>query len=252
MPRFWSFGVVLGLVSFSAGGHDLDGHGATTYVVGAADEEIGAGRHLRLTIVDGETGQPVAARFVVSLEGAPYVPAALNAHGIHFTSIHVGKKQRYVVLYARGTGGVEVPLPDSAEQGVVQIAKGLAYAPVCVPFTVVGDIAEARGELRQWSDVLERGWVAADEHLHYERLDPAHDGDWLTMLAADGLSQGHFMVLKGGNVSEVWAQQYAYGAAGGAREGGAVYPSGRRIPGQQPGAHQFAGAKRSHPAYHYR
>ncbi len=226
MTRFRNIVFVLAFLTFSAGAHELAGHSGATYEVGAADSEIGSGKHLKLTIVDGDTGRPAAARFLLSLEGVPYTPAALNKHGIRFTSIHVGKKQRYVVLYARGTGAVEIPLSASARRGTVQITKGLEYVPLTVAFTVRGRATEVRGELRRWSDIQGQGWLPADEHLHYERLDPIHDRDWLAMLDADDLAHGHFMVLKGGNVPGMWAQQYAYGEAGEAQDGARSIRSG--------------------------
>ena len=61
--------------------------------------------------------------------------------------------------------------------------------------------------------------MPADEHLHYDRIDPRHDADWLDIMAADGLTHGHFMVLKGGNLPGVWAKQYAYGKEGQATDG---------------------------------
>jgi hypothetical protein len=73
--------------------------------------------------------------------------------------------------------------------------------------------------LERWADVGADGWFPAEEHLHYDRLDPAHDADWLTMLAGDDLAQAHFLVLKGGNLPGVWATQFAYGAAGEAFDG---------------------------------
>jgi hypothetical protein len=39
------------------------------------------------------------------------------------------------------------------------------------------------------------------------------------MLAADGLTHAHFLVLKGGAVPDVWAKQYAYGTDGEASDG---------------------------------
>ncbi len=71
----------------------------------------------------------------------------------------------------------------------------------------------------RWINLQAEGWHAADEHLHYERTDPRHDNDWLTMLDADGLSHAHFLVLRGGNLPGIWAQQFAYGKAGEATDG---------------------------------
>ena len=80
--------------------------------------------------------------------------------------------------------------------------------------------------LRRWTNLPKTGWIAADEHVHYDRLDPAGDKDWLDMLAGDDLAAAHFMVLKGGKVPGIWAKQYAYGKQGEAFDGERLIRSG--------------------------
>ena len=81
--------------------------------------------------------------------------------------------------------------------------------------TIYGSDAQPGERERAIIALFEKdGWLPAEEHLHYDRVDPEHDRDWLTMLAADDLAMGHFMVLKGGNLPGVWAEQYAYGEEG--------------------------------------
>jgi hypothetical protein len=90
----------------------------------------------------------------------------------------------------------------------------LEYLPAEVSFEVVGETTAVTAALQRWSNVRSKGWLPAEEHLHYDRTDPAHDRDWLTILAADDLAYGHFLVLKGGNLTAIWATQYAYGKEG--------------------------------------
>jgi hypothetical protein len=67
--------------------------------------------------------------------------------------------------------------------------------------------------------------------LHYDRLDPTDDALWLSMLEADGLSAGHFMILKGGMVPGIWSLQFAYGPDGQASDGERLLGAGSGIPG---------------------
>ncbi|MHC4405858.1 MAG: CehA/McbA family metallohydrolase [Planctomycetota bacterium] len=134
-------------------------------------------------------------------------------------SIHEGKKQRMVACYSRGTGTVEVPLPAGVQSGLVTAVKGFEHLPIERSFAVRSGTATVTLRLQRWSDLRDRGWLPAEEHLHYDRLDAAHDADWLTLLAGDDLAHAHFLVLKGGNLPGIWARQFAYGAAGEATDG---------------------------------
>ena len=207
------------LWSGPATAHDLHGHSGPTYeITGPARIEAGQPR-LKLSVLDRKTGKPTAARFSLVVDGEDYIPSAVGEHGLRFVSIHVGKKQRFTALYTRGSGEVEVPLPGGAQSGTIHIAKGLEYLPVEVPFMVAGETTQVTVTLHRWADIRSKGWLPVEEHLHYGRTDPAHDRDWLTILAGDDLTYGHFLVLKGGNLPGVWASQYAYGKDGEVSDG---------------------------------
>ena len=181
---------------------------------------------LRVAVTDAKTGKLTPARFSLTVDGKPYFPRELNAHGLRFVSVHESKRQTYVVLYARGTGVVECPLPKGAKKVAVAVAKGLEFLPARVTKTVAGASVAARVALSRWTNQAEKGWLAADEHVHYDRLKRSGDKDWLTMMAADDLACAHFMVLKGGKVPGIWARQYAYGKAGEAFDGKRLIRSG--------------------------
>lgn len=195
------------------------GHSEVTYQVSEPIEIKDGQTQLLLSLVDHHTKKLTAARFSLSVDGHSYIPARLGRHGLHFRSIHHGRKEDTVVTYARGTGKVAVPLSPNAKRGVVYVAKGLAYFPEAVPFEVSGQGTKVTVEIRRWSEIQQEGWVPADTHVHYDRSDPEHNRDWLTMLAADGLTHAHFLVLKGGNLPGVWAKQYAYGEKGETSDG---------------------------------
>ncbi len=185
-----------------------------------------AGPTLRLEVVDAMTGKPIPARFSLTIDGAAYYPEKLNPHGLRFVSIHESKKQKYVVTYARGTGVVEVELPPRSRSVRVAVAKGFEYLAETASRKIAGNGVVVKIALRRWTNLPKTGWIAADEHVHYDRLDPAGDKDWLNMLAGDDLAAAHFMVLKGGKVPGVWAKQYDYGKQGEAFDGERLIRSG--------------------------
>jgi hypothetical protein len=203
----------------SVAAHDLGGHRGPTYEVTAPWAPSADAHTLQLTVLDAATKKSTPARFTVTIDGEAYVPDTLDDGGIRFVSIHTSKKQREVVLYARGNGSVRVPVPKDARRATVTVVKGLEYLPAVVEVDLVEGVTPAEVRITRWADPAKDGWLPAEEHLHYDRLDPQHDRDWLTMLAADDLAMGHFMVLKGGNLPGVWAEQYAYSPEGQADDG---------------------------------
>ena len=246
-------GVLIGSLALSLLAHDQiliahEGHQAATYQVTPAAAQIEQGKHLRLMVVDAESGGPLAARFTLTVNGKAYIPPNLARHGLRFISIHQRRKQQFIATYARGSGDVLVPLPNDAKSGTVTVAKGFEFVPVTASFDIGGPSATVEVPMGRWINLQAEGWHAADEHLHYERTDPRHDGDWLTMLDADGLSHAHFLVLRGGNLPGIWAQQFAYGKAGEATDGkrsirpGEEYRDSpqRQLAGCEATEHQFS------------
>ncbi len=210
-----------------ANGHE--GHSAPTYRVTAAGKRIAAGPHLRLRITDAKSKVEIAARFSLSVDDDVYVPATLGKHGLRFVSIHHRRKEHFIATYARGTGEILIPLPQDAVKGRVTVVKGFEYVPQTIAFHVNEGSAAANVGLNRWVNLGEEGWRAADEHLHYARTHRKHDSDWLTMLDADGLAHAHFLVLKGGNIDGIWAEQYAFGKQGEAVDGERLIRSGEEF-----------------------
>ena len=217
LARPWRFRLVAGVVLGAGLAHFGD---------------LGSSQNLRdaswsprliLNVIDAASGEPLAARFTVTLDGTVHEPRWLGPHGLRFASVHVSKRQTQVVNYARGTGPVWVPLKAGAQHLRVDVAKGLDYLPVAVETRVESDPVELTVELERWNRLRQDGWYPADAHLHYDRIEPAADRDWAAMMAGDDVWHAQFMVLKGGMVPGVWARQFAYG-----REGERSY-SGRTI-----------------------
>ncbi len=93
-------------------------------------------------------------------------------------------------------------------------ARGFEYVPTSKTVSLPDNSNVIELKLKRWSQLTHSGWVAIDEHLHFDRLDAVDDSRWLAMLEADGLNSGHFMVLKGGMTPGIWARQFAYGDSG--------------------------------------
>lgn len=187
-----------------------------------------AGPRLTLAIKERATGHFVAARFTVRVDGRPYVPETVDEHGIRFTSTHRTKHEDFTATYARGDGPVTCSLPAGARSVEVTAARGFEYSAAVATARVEADRAAVEMALERNADLSALGWIAVDEHVHYDRIEPAREGSWLEMLAADGLAEGHFLVLKGGLAPGLWARQPAYGAAGEATDGVRVI-----VPGEE-------------------
>ena len=115
-----AFVCALLLLGANALAHEPLGHRGATYEV--TSPVIPEGKCLRLDIADQATGRPTAARFSLAINGEPYTPETLGPGGIRFLSIHTSKKQRFVALYGRGTGPVEVPLNEDARRVTVWVS----------------------------------------------------------------------------------------------------------------------------------
>lgn len=219
MQRHRCLLLLLSILNLPLEAHELQGHQGPTYEITEPIRIQEGQNYLKLCALEQETGLPTSARFSLVVDGKEFIPEALGAGGLRFVSIHTGKKQKFVALYARGLGEVEVLLPPGSQSGTVRLAKGLEYLPAEVPFKVSGVTTTVTAKLHRWTDIRSKGWLPAEEHLHYDRTEPAYNKDWLTILAGDDLAYGHFLVLKGGNLPGIWASQYAYGEQGQASDG---------------------------------
>ncbi len=232
------------LAAAPAAAHLPAGHRAPTYEVAAA-RAPGAGEPvLRLSILDAAGGRPLAARFSLLVDGSSYVPEALDGDGLRLSSFHERRRQSFTVTYARGTGPVEVALPAGARGGEVLVAKGFEYLPRRQAFRVRRGAAEATVVLRRWSSLEQEGWIAADAHLHYDRLSATHDADWLAALAGDDLDLGHFLLAKGGGFAGFWARQYAFGPQGEGSDGRRFLRAGAELRDRAQGHATLLGIER--------
>lgn len=169
---------------------------------------------LRISVVDADTSKPLNARLSFEVNGDYWAPEAVNEHGVRFTSIHKSKQQRFTVIYALKSGPLCIPYPKGADSIKITASRGFEYIPNSIEIDLEERSVSAAIPINRWSNLRDSGWAAVEEHLHYDRLSPKDDRHWLSMLEADGLDVGHFMVLKGGMVPGIWSRQFAYGEDG--------------------------------------
>lgn len=186
------------------------------------------GPKLILDIRELPTGQSSAARFSLEVDGLPHTPDWVDEKGILFTSIHLRGNNRSSVQFSKGIGPVRVSVPKGAKTLSVSVAKGFEYLPAKKTVQIQGEETKVSIGLKRWVNLKNDGWIAIDEHLHFDRLDPEDDKLWFSMFEADGLAAGHFMVLKGGMTPGVWARQFKYGKEGRRTDGHRIL-----IPGQE-------------------
>ena len=223
------------LVAQAHPSHGNAGHVTPTFEITAPATPKPGDKRITLRVLDGASQQFTAARIILSLDGKQFVPAAVGKHGIRFVSIHTRKKQRTTMIYARGSGPVEIVVPPGTKRGEVIVTKGYEYLSSRVVFECPNMSTTLTARLNRWSKIRDKGWLPADEHLHYDRSDPTRDKEWFDMLAADGLTHGHFMVLKGGNLPGVWGKQHAYGKKGQATNGQTLLVPGEEFRGRRQG-----------------
>jgi hypothetical protein len=181
---------------------------------------------LRFIVRDADTGQTIAARFALRLNGIPWFPDRVTKNGLRFISHHESKRQIFVATYANGKGQVDVPLPASSEKVELSVTKGFEYQPMRRTLAV-GQLEEVQEiELKRWVNLAKEGWLSADAHLHYDRFSPRADPLWFAMMRGDDLASAHFMYLIGGKVPGEWAVQYGYGKPGEANDGERLITAG--------------------------
>lgn len=213
--------VVLSLIlPFAVFGHE---HIPVTHSFNKGEEPNGP--KLILDIRERSTVQPSAARFSLEVDGQPYIPQWLDDNGISFTSIHLRSNNRSTVQFSKGLGPVSISLPKTV---TVSVVKEFEYLPANTSVQIQGEVTAASINLDRWVNLKDDGWIAIDEHLHFDRLEPVDDPLWFSMLEADGLQVGHFMVLKGGMTPGLWSRQYKYGPEGQGQDGKHIL-----IPGQE-------------------
>jgi hypothetical protein len=159
----------------------------------SAQEFTAPGSHrVTVTLVDSDTGEPLAARVsFTDAEGTYYPPLG------HPWSVSAALRGGDLALpngetYAYVDGEFEVELPDG--EITVKAVHGLEYDVYESNFEIEdGGLETLRIPLTRWSDIAERGWIAGDTHIHFPNPRAA-----MTEMKAEGLNVTNLLVLKGG------------------------------------------------------
>jgi hypothetical protein len=124
-------------------------------------------RPVRVRIVDGESGEPVAVRLHLHGEAGEYLPPRGHHRKVnpswfedHYGEFVAGEHQ---YAYVDGECIVDLPLATAH----VEITRGYEVAPLRRTITVDADTDELTFELERVLRWRERGWIAADTHVHF-------------------------------------------------------------------------------------
>lgn len=144
---------------------------ALVYELGSSAESITvvppSDRPVRVRVVDRETGTPVAVRLHVHGDAGEYLPPRghhRKVNGSWFED-HYGEfvTDEHQWAYIDGACIVDLPLGTVH----VEITRGYEIAPVRQTITVDAQTEELTFELERVLRWRERGWVAADTHVHF-------------------------------------------------------------------------------------
>ena len=239
----FSLGTFVALCSKEAWAHE---HTPVTHSFNRSDEPPGP--KLLIDIIDRSTGRPAAARFSLKIDGDDYYPGWVDDHGISFTSIHLRSNNRSTMQFAKGTGPVSVHLPEGGGEVTVSVAKGFEYLAEAQTISIMAETTEVAFELERWVNLKADGWIAIDEHLHFDRLDSRDDPLWFTMFEADGLGDRTFHGAQRWHDARCLVAPVCLRISRSGNGWKAHARSRPGVPGQPAGTYQPPGFKQNHPA----
>ena len=154
----------------------------------SSGQQRSAAARSEATIVDDQTGKPLAARVHATDGCGRFVEVA----GSHSHVEYLGKRWCYV------DGSFSLPLPDGGV--VLELWRGFETRPLKEHVTPVpGQLARRAFRLRRWANMREQGYVNGDIHAHTPLPAEAHlqmraeDLNEVTLLAGElGNLNPHF------------------------------------------------------------
>jgi hypothetical protein len=141
-------------------------------------EVVDRGRNwVRVTVVDDESGQPVACRaHFRSPEGIPYQPHGHHDHvnaNLDTWHIDIGGDLRLgQISYAYTDGTCQGWLPRG--EVLVDVARGFEYEPLRTRVTIAPGQQELTLRLKRWTNMNAQRWFSGDTHVHFLGANGAH------------------------------------------------------------------------------
>lgn len=201
---------------------------------------------IELTILDASTGKRLPARVEVrgaegtyhvatdalrvggdcdmSDEGAGYTDLASTLAG--FSDRIDNPYSGSIQFYSTGTSSLSLPVGTAT----VRVFRGPEYRVAEATVDVVPSSTLAHTiELTRWSDLPDRGWYSADDHLHVPRPSAELNPAISAMMQAEDLHVANLLQM--GKVENfAIAPQHAHGPAGHYQQGNFILAAGQENP----------------------
>ncbi len=191
---------------------------------------------VKVTIVDGETGQPTPAmaRLVWLTGGEERRPSTAIDHGPQFDRQGRWEGARYPNQPGK-LGGAYWCVPEPFDMEVppgeweIAIGHGFEYVPIFETFTVEpGQKVEKTYTLERWVDMRKKGWYSGDDHVHCQILSDDDAARLMTWVKAEDLHLTN--VVKMGDIGRTWFEQRGWGPAYRVIDGDYILSPGQECP----------------------
>lgn len=122
---------------------------------------------VRVTVLDGDTGQPTPVRIHFRSADGRYFPPYGHRHEVNnnWFEDYAGDTQFGSTAYAYVDGRFQIELPVGSVY--VEMAKGFEYQPVRAQLDIQPDQRELTLTIRRAFNWRKEGWVTADTHVHF-------------------------------------------------------------------------------------
>jgi hypothetical protein len=221
--------------------------------------------NFRLTIKDAITGKPVSARLEVrgadgeyyiaedalavggdcrmSEPGAGMLDDAASVQPFSDRTRIANPYTNSSQFYSAGTSALHLP----SGRATIKVHKGPEYKVEETSIEIIGELtAQLEIELSRWTDMPEKGWYSADDHLHIARPTAERNENVSKMMQAEDVHVANLLQM--GKVGDfAIAKQYAHGPESYYQEGNYILAAGQENPRSHFLGHTITlGAKKTH------
>ena len=160
----------------------------------------------------------------IYLDGDFYVPGRARGYReAHYWPGHPARESQ--VVFVRGSFSLKVPAGNYR----VIAGRGLEHLPVTRQVTIrSGATTSETIAVRRWTDQPARDWYSGDGHVHYGRRGKTENDTLLLWTRAEDVHVANIMRM--GDASRTYFEQYAYGNAGRVIEGNYALVPGQEDP----------------------